>query len=126
MTQNNQDGVGDFLKIIRMRNRKSVKEVSNSLGVQLTEVINWENDRSGISAGKLDELASVYEMTEDEKYKFLKLLNQSGINLDVFSASPELLLESQILCAWMALSKEAREKTLRMMKAYETSLKENE
>ncbi len=126
MTQNNHDSIGDFLKIIRIRNRKSAKEIAKGLGIQPTAVSNWETGRNSISADRVDEVAKAYGMTGGEKDKLLELMDVQSKTFNFSPSNPELLLESQILCVWMTLPKNSRERISRMMKAYETSLEENE
>ncbi len=64
---------GKYLKAARIKSGLQIKDVTNTLKITKQTLINYENDKTEVAFGKLQQLAELYEVTIDVLTKGEKL-----------------------------------------------------
>lgn len=119
MSRPGKSNVGELLKAIRVRNRKSRAQIAKEVGVTTQCVDFWESGQNRVSLRLLDKTAEAYGMTAEEKKQLEASSVEKYQNGRPAESSLQPLTESQIFSGWIALPEDSRKRILRAMNAYE-------
>ncbi len=109
--------LGAFLKAIRERNQKSQKQIAKELKCSQPLVSHWEGGRKKIPFGRINEVAKVYGMTDDEKKRLAEFMSY----VRLVESEPS---GYQAFYGLISLPKEIREKVIRAVRAYASAEEE--
>ena len=60
-----QEAIGKELKVIRIRNNKSLEDVALKLGINKETLRRYENNSNGLSVERLEELLNYYKVKKE-------------------------------------------------------------
>lgn len=119
MSRPGKSNVGELLKAIRVRNRKSRAQIAKEVGVSTQCVDFWESGQNRVSLRLVDKTAKAYGMADEEKKQLEASLIEKCSNGKQTESDSQPLTESQIFSGWIALPVDSRQRILRAMNAYE-------